>query len=100
MAHDTDRRPGGSCPGRTDATTAFIGLIRTPWTERHCCPRKGSLAGPDCRIEVDSLWRDALDGVEPGARIQVLYWMHLARRDLTRQMPRGRTSPIGIFALR
>lgn len=103
MTHDADRRPGETAvafPDRADATLAFIGLIRTPWTERHRCPKKGSIEGPDCRIEVDPLWRDALEGVEPGARIQVLYWMHLARRDLTRQMPRGRTNPIGTFALR
>lgn len=103
MTPDADRRPGETAvafPGRADATVAFIGLIHTPWPDRHSCPRTGSIDGPDCRIEVDPLWRNALEGIEPGARMQVLYWMHLARRDLTRQLPRGRASPIGTFALR
>lgn len=101
--HEADRRPGetvAASPQKADATLAFIGLIRTPWTERHSCPKTGSTMGPDCRIEVDPLWGDALEGVEPGARIQVLYWMHLARRDLTRQRPHGRSAPTGTFALR
>lgn len=103
MTEQADTRPGETTvPGaaRIDATLAFIGLIRTPWTERRHCPRIGSTEGPECRIEVDPRWRDALEGIEPGARLQVLYWMHLARRDLSRQVPRGRTRPLGTFALR
>lgn len=98
-----ETRPGETTvmvPARTDATLAFIGLIRTPWTERGSCPRIGSMDGPECRIEVDPLWQDALEGIRSGARLQVLYWMHLARRDLTRQRPRGRADPLGTFALR
>jgi len=33
-------------------------------------------------------------------RIEVLYWMHLARRDLLQQVPSGASSSMGTFALR
>ena len=36
----------------------------------------------------------------PGARIEVLYWMHLARRDLLQQVPAGAPGAQGTFALR
>jgi len=56
--------------------------------------------GPLCRIEVNEPWRLALQGIEPGMRLEVLYWMHLARRDLLVQAPKGRPAPLGTFALR
>ncbi len=100
---DAEQRPGETLvavPDRADAALLFIGTIHTPWARRSDCPHSGSFDGPDCIIEVHPLWRDALDGVEAGATMQVLYWMHHARRDLARQMPRSRTSAIGTFALR
>lgn len=83
-----------------DASLTFIGRIRTPWRERRDCPRRGDLNGPLCKIEVDEVWRPALDGLKPGARVQVLYWMDRARRDLVRQSPRSNGASIGTFALR
>jgi tRNA-Thr(GGU) m(6)t(6)A37 methyltransferase TsaA len=96
-------RPGevtGPAPDRGDAALTFIGRIRTPFATRADCPRRGSLDGPICRLEVDAPWRPALLGIEPGARIEVLYWMHLARRDLLVQVPRRDPEPRGTFALR
>jgi tRNA-Thr(GGU) m(6)t(6)A37 methyltransferase TsaA len=83
----------------TDAGLTFIGEIRTPWTERTDCPRQGSLDGPLCRIELFDLWRKALQGVEAHDRLEVLYWLHLARRDLVLQSPRDQ-GVRGTFALR
>ena len=80
---------------------AFIGQCRTPWRTPAQCPRRGDpLEGPLCRIEVDPLWEQALDGIEEHSHLQILYWMHLARRDLALQAPRGRSEPIGTFAIR
>ena len=96
-------RPGemvGPVPDRADATLTFIGRIRTPFATRADCPRSGRLDGPVCRLEVDPPWRPALQGIAPGARIEVLYWMHLARRDLLVQVPRRDPVPLGTFALR
>lgn len=95
-------RPGeveGGDPTRADATLAFIGRIRTPFATRAECPHRGTPDGPDCRIELDAPWRAALQGIAAGDRIEVLYWMHLARRDLLVQAPKGREAR-GTFALR
>jgi len=95
-------RPGeveGGAPARADAAIAFIGRIRTPFATRAECPRRGKPDGPECRIEVAPPWRPALRGIAAGDRLEVLYWMHLARRDLLVQAPKGR-APSGTFALR
>ena len=39
-------------------------------------------------------------GIEAHQRLEVLYWMHLARRDLTLQNPKTRGELFGTFALR
>ncbi len=96
-------RPGeieGGAPDRSDAALIFIGRIRTPFAERAQCPHRGTEDGPECRIEIDAPWRPALRGIAPGDRLEVLYWMHLARRDLLVQAPKGRPAPLGTFALR
>ena len=96
-------RPGeveGGAPDRADAALAFIGRIRTPFATRAECPHRGTPDGPVCRIEVDAPWQPALHGIEAGQWLEVLYWMHLARRDLLVQAPKGRPAPLGTFALR
>ena len=85
------------CP---DAAIYYIGRIRTPWPTRALCPRRGDPAGPECRIELDPTWQPALQGLEKFPRIQVLYWMHEARRDLLVQVPRLSGLASGTFALR
>ena len=101
--HDDSIRPGEisvPLPDHTDAGIYFIGRIRTPWLTRRECPRRGDLNGPICSIEVDPRWSEALTGIETHPRIQVLYWMHQARRDLVLQRP-GSSGPMhATFALR
>jgi tRNA (adenine37-N6)-methyltransferase len=87
-------------PEAADAALTFIGVIRTPWTSRMDCPRQGRPDGPACRIEVFEPWAAALDGIEAYERIEVLYWLHLSRRDLVRQSPRDDGVTRGTFALR
>ncbi|EBA06637.1 tRNA (N6-threonylcarbamoyladenosine(37)-N6)-methyltransferase TrmO [Sagittula stellata E-37] len=79
---------------------AFIGRIRTPWTDRRDCPRQGSTDGPECRLIVDDVWIPALAGLDDYATIEVLYWLDRARRDLVTQSPRGDGTVYGTFALR
>ena len=55
--------------------------------------------GPLCRLVVDPQWRAALEGIDRYAALQILYWMHEARRDLVRLSPRGGEQR-GPFALR
>jgi tRNA-Thr(GGU) m(6)t(6)A37 methyltransferase TsaA len=100
---DQDMRPGEvavPAPQGFDAQLYFIGVIRTPWRQRRDCPRRGSADGPDCTIELDPRWQQALQGLEIPSRIQVLYWMHQSRRDLVLQVPASRGQALGSFALR
>ena len=88
-------------PEGRDAALIFIGRILTPWATRAECPRRGDPEeGPDCTIVLDARWRLALKGIAVGDRLQLLYWMHRARRDLVVQAPSHRDEPLGTFALR
>jgi tRNA (adenine37-N6)-methyltransferase len=100
---DNALRPGEvavELPPVTDAGVYFIGTIRTPWRVRSECPKRGSLDGPVCTIAVDARWRQALTDLTTHQRIQVLYWMHQARRDLVLQSPLRTGQTTGSFALR
>ncbi|MDF2116152.1 tRNA (N6-threonylcarbamoyladenosine(37)-N6)-methyltransferase TrmO [Roseiarcaceae bacterium H3SJ34-1] len=103
MATTTEIRPGESTvelPAETDAAIYFIGTIRTPWRTRRECPRRGDLNGPVCTIEIAPPWRAALQGVGGHTHLQILYWMHEARRDLVLQSPRRNGEATGTFSLR
>ena len=96
-------RPGEvaiALPAQTNASVYFIGMIHTPWRVRGECPKRGDPDGPICSIVVDERWREALTGIAEHRRIQVLYWMHRARRDLVLQMPFRTGQTTGTFALR
>ena len=100
---ETDLRAGEvavALPSQTDAGVYFIGTIRTPWRTRGECPKRGSPDGPICSIVVDEHWRVALTDLAGHQRIQVLYWMHRARRDLVLQTPFRTGETTGSFALR
>jgi len=96
-------RTGEKCiavPEGFDAQIVFIGRIRTPWRVRAECPRQGDPDnGPDCILEIAPHWAEALTGIAGNARLQLLYWMDQARRDLVLQVPRSGV-PTGTFALR
>ena len=102
-ASDDSIRPGEIAvplPDHADAGVYFIGRIRTPWQTRRDCPRRGDPEGPICTIEVDARWAEALTGIEAHPRLQVLYWMHQARRDLVLQRPGSTGLIYATFALR
>jgi tRNA (adenine37-N6)-methyltransferase len=99
---DHDLRPGEvavELPAQTDAEVYFIGVIHTPWETRRDCPKRGDPEGPVCTIVVDERWRQGLTGIAGHKRLQVLYWMDKARRDLVLQTPFQRPT-MGTFALR
>ena len=107
MSGDADRaalRPGEvavTLPADPDAAVYFIGRIRTPWASLDACPKHGDPEnGPVCRVEVDPRWAAALKGVGAREFLQILYWMHRARRDLALQNPHSDGRVIGTFALR
>lgn len=83
-----------------NASVAFIGRIETPWLRREDCPRQGSLDGPECTITVFAPWDAGLAGVEAYDSLEILYWLHLSRRDLILQNPHHGPSARGAFSLR
>lgn len=98
-----DIRPGEktvAMPEPRDAALIFIGRIETPWTARGDCPRQGTLDGPLCKVVLDPLWREALEGIDAFRELQLLYWMDQARRDLVRLAPSSHGTISGPFALR
>jgi tRNA-Thr(GGU) m(6)t(6)A37 methyltransferase TsaA len=99
---ESELRPGEvvvELPAQTNAGLYFIGVIRTPWKSRQECPKRGSPDGLVCTLVIDERWREALTGLAGHKRVQVLYWMHRARRDLAMQTPFGKETT-GTFALR
>jgi tRNA (adenine37-N6)-methyltransferase len=103
MASGDPLRPGEQAitfPDQFDAHLVFIGRIRTPFLTRHECPRQGNSDGPVCRIEVAAPWQEAVAGLERYGHIEVLYWMHHARRDLICQSPKANGRTTGTFSLR
>ncbi len=99
-----DIRPGElaiDLPTPADAALVFIGRIHTPWATRAAAPKQGSPDGPVCRIEIFAPFVPALAGLEAFAEIDVIYWLHLSRRDIVRQSPKAApAAPRGTFALR
>ncbi len=87
-------------PAASDAGLVFVGRIHTPWTSRLVTPRQGRSDGPLCRIELFRPWVAALAGLERFERVEVLYWLHLSRRDLLLQSPADDGEVRGTFSLR
>ena len=87
-------------PPPTDAGLVFIGRIHTPWPTRAETPRRGHPDGPLCRIEIFDPWVPALKDLETRPRLEVLYWLHLSRRDLVHQSPPNDGTTQGTFAIR
>ncbi len=103
MVRLNEIRPGERAvdvPPATDAGLIFIGRIRTPWTDRLQCPRQGRVDGPICRLEIDPLWAEGLDGLAGYEKVEVLYWLDRSRRDLVKQSPRSDGTSHGVFSLR
>jgi tRNA-Thr(GGU) m(6)t(6)A37 methyltransferase TsaA len=79
-----------------------IGFLRSPLKERGAAPRQGREGAPDAWLEVDAEVAEGLDGIEVGAELIVITWLHQAERDTLKTHPRNDlTSPLtGVFATR
>jgi len=77
-----------------------IGLIRTPYQQLDECPRNTSSDGPECRLILEPRFQDALDGLQPGSKIEILYWLDRAKCTALRRPSRRSGEIRGIFALR
>lgn len=87
-------------PPTSDAGLIFIGRIHTSWTSRMITPRQGRRDGPVCRIEVFEPWVAALANIDEFDELEVLYWLHMSRRDLVLQSPASDGMSRGTFSIR
>src|ERR1700726_2776327 len=103
MVLDKELREGElavEMPTPRDAGLVFIGRIRTPWTSRLDAPRQGRHDGPVCRLEIFEPWLPALKGIDFYTNLEVIYWLHLSRRDLVLHSPKNTKWPRVTFSLR
>lgn len=103
MVRENEIREGEravAMPPASDVGLVFIGRIHTPWTSRMMTPRQGRRDGPVCRIEVFEPWVAALANIEEFDELEVLYWLHMSRRDLVLQSPASDGASRGTFSIR
>ena len=79
-----------------------LGFVRSSLRDPKDAPRMGSEGAPDAWLELDPELLPATRGLEPGAEVIVMTWLHLARRDVLQVHPRGDLErPLkGVFATR
>jgi tRNA-Thr(GGU) m(6)t(6)A37 methyltransferase TsaA len=103
MVRESEIRTGETAvdaPKPNNAGLVYIGRIRTPWTSRLETPRQGRHDGPVCRLEIFEPWVPALQGLDLYKTLEVIYWLHLSRRDLVLQSPKNDGNARGTFSLR
>ena len=66
----------------------FIGEINTPYQTKEACPGQARPQNGTSRITVDPAYASALDDLEVGGRIQVLYWFDQADRGVLKTVPK------------
>jgi tRNA-Thr(GGU) m(6)t(6)A37 methyltransferase TsaA len=97
-------QPEGDAPKPGDSIECrVIGTIRTPYRRMEDCPSKHNKHERlPCTIQLAPEYAPGLVGLEAGGRVLVLYWLHLARRDMVQLPARAgvRDKPIGVFSLR
>lgn len=72
-----------------------IGVVRSPYATPLDAPRQGEFATREATLEIDPRYAEGLAGIEAGARLLVVWWAHLADRQLL-----SRPGTDGVFAMR
>ena len=89
-------------PGAT-VQCQIIGVIDSPYKHLKDCPsRHNDNPHLPCTIRLAPDFAPGLVGLNSGGRAFVLYWFHLARRDMVQLPDRAglRDKPVGVFSLR
>lgn len=77
-----------------------IGTIHSPYREPGDAPRQGRLSDLQAKLEIFPEYAEGLKDVERSSHLIVLYWFHLASRDvLQTRTPYGEEIR-GVFACR
>lgn len=80
----------------------YVGKVRSELTSRDMCPKAANEGAPEGVIEIFPQYRNALQGISPGAELIILTWLHLSDRQTQLVHPRGKTeNPLtGVFYTR
>lgn len=83
-------------------TLQIIGILHGDISSREDAPKNYSESERIGSLEIFPEFVEALDGIVPGQTIVVLFWLHLAARDILKVHPRGDMSRKlrGVFATR
>lgn len=79
-----------------------IGVVRSPLRDLDDAPRQADEGAPAAELVFDEQVAAALEGIEAGAVIELLTWLHRASRDTLRTRPRDDATRAltGVFATR
>jgi tRNA-Thr(GGU) m(6)t(6)A37 methyltransferase TsaA len=88
--------------GLPDISLVPIGRVESPLADAAEAPKQGFEGGPDAWLVFEPRVLDALDGLEPGARVIVLTWLDRADRTTLKVHPRddARNPLRGVFGTR
>ena len=83
-------------------TVHAIGVVRSPLRDLAQAPRQADEGAPEADLVFDEEVAEALEGIDAGAVIEVLTWLHQASRDTLQTRPRGDATRAlaGVFATR
>mgnify|MGYP000933400512 CR=1 FL=1 len=77
-----------------------IGIVRNAYKNLTDIPRQGCMSEEVSAVEIHPEFADGLLRIEQNKYLIVLYWAHLARRDLLKTIPPRSSEIRGVFASR
>ena len=83
-------------------TVQPIGILHCDITSKELAPKNYDISSQPGTIEIFPEFLAAIEGVNKGDTIMVLFWLHKAERDILRVHPRGDTTrpKRGVFSTR
>ena len=77
-----------------------IGIVHNDYKELKDMPRQGYFGDTISEIEIHPAFEDGLLHIEKYTHLIVLYWAHLAKRDILKTLPPHAREIHGVFASR
>ena len=77
-----------------------IGVVHNAYNNLTDIPRQGHMSAEISEIEIHPNFSDGLLKIEQNAHLIVLYWAHLAKRDILKTIPPAAKELHGVFASR
>ena len=77
-----------------------IGIVHNDYKDLTDIPRQGRMSEETSEIEIHPAFADGLLQIEKHSHLIVLYWAHLAKRDLLKTIPPASKEIHGVFASR